>query len=309
LPIDIVNESTVNARGGTELMAYALQERLDPALLDKFQIIPSRVRELDPNRKRILWLHDLPGDPESEHLHNGGYNKFERLVFVSNWQMQKYIEHYGIPWYKCIVMRNAIVPIDREENLDPEAPIRLIYHTTPHRGLDILASVFEKLAEDHNVHLDVFSSFGVYGWQERDAPYEGIFEFFRNHPKSTYHGAQPNEVVKAALSKADIFAYPNTWLETSCISLIEAMSAGTLAVHPNYGALYETAAGWTSMYQYRDNKRDHAQVFYDQLRSSIDLVRTPIFQDHLFNQKMYIDRLYNWDVRAAHWDIFLKGLL
>jgi hypothetical protein len=50
---------------------------------------------------------------------------------------------------------------------DPIAPtairkskerIKLIYHTTPHRGLQILVPVFEKLCEWHDdIELDVFS--------------------------------------------------------------------------------------------------------------------------------------------------------
>jgi hypothetical protein len=57
------NEVDENAMGGTELMKYGLFDRLDPELLKQFQIIPSRVRGLDPDKKKILWLHDLPGDP------------------------------------------------------------------------------------------------------------------------------------------------------------------------------------------------------------------------------------------------------
>jgi hypothetical protein len=52
-------------RGGTELMADRINS-LPPELLSRFQIIHSRVRELDPNKKKIYVLHDLPGDPEVE---------------------------------------------------------------------------------------------------------------------------------------------------------------------------------------------------------------------------------------------------
>ena len=40
------NELDRNAMGGTELMKYGLYERLPKDLMDKFQIIPSRVRDL-----------------------------------------------------------------------------------------------------------------------------------------------------------------------------------------------------------------------------------------------------------------------
>ena len=166
-----INEISANSKGGTELMIEGLSSRLDPELLTNFQIIPSRVREIDDSKIRVYWLHDLPGDPESGHLKNGGHSKFHLLVFVSNWQMQQYISYYRIPWSKCFVIENAITPIEDELISKPSEKINLIYHTTPHRGLEILIPVFEKLSEKYdNIHLDVYSSFKIYGWETRVEP-------------------------------------------------------------------------------------------------------------------------------------------
>ena len=87
------------------------------------------------------------------------------------------------------------------------------------------------------IHFDVYSSFEAYGWKERDKPYEEVFKTIREHDGMTYHGFKPNDVVRKALSEAHIFAYPSIWVETSCISAIEAMSAGVQIVCPNLGAL------------------------------------------------------------------------
>lgn len=221
-----VNEISKNSKGGTELMREGLEKRLDPSLIEDFQIIPSRVRELDETKIRVLWLHDLPGDPESDHLRNGGHDKFHQLVFVSNWQMQQYVAYYNIPWSKCIVIENAIVPIERELIDKPKDKIKIIYHTTPHRGLELVVPVFEKLYETHdNIELDVYSSFKIYGWEQRDTQYAELFERCEKHPKINYHGTVPNEEVRKAVGSAHIFAYPSIWVETSCISLMEAMSA------------------------------------------------------------------------------------
>ena len=307
MPIDIKNELTTNAMGGTEIMASALEKKLPPDLLESFQIIPSRVRSLNPDRKRVLWLHDLPGDPENAHLANGGFAKFDALVFVSNWQMQKYIDAYGIPWSKCRVIQNAtemFEPVTKSE----DGPVRLVYHTTPHRGLDVLATAFDEVSRSLDVHLDVYSSFSIYGWQERDAPYKRIFDFLSNHPKATYHGAVPNLEVREALKRAHIFAYPSTWLETSCISMIEAMAAGCMVVHPNLGALYETASNWTSMYQFEESKDKHLKVFTRKLVEAISIVKNPYTQSYLAAQAVYTNRFYNWEMRTAEWVQFLSEL-
>lgn len=313
MPIDYKHEMTRNAKGGTELMAQALESRLDSKLLDKFQIVPSRVRNLDESRVRIFWAHDLPGDPESEFLKNGGFNKFERLVFASNWQMQNYIQFYGLPWYKCTVIQNAIVPIESHEKPDPKERVNFIYHTTPHRGLNILVPVFAEIAKKYGdkVHLDVYSSFKIYGWQERDAPYEKLFEDIKSNPQMTYHGSVDNSEIREALKKAHVFAYPSVWMETSCIALIEAMSAGVLCIHPNLAALYETASNWTWMYQFNEDQRDHAVQLYGMMDGAVEAMLSgdETLQRHLQTQSSYMNRFYDWELRSIQWDSFLRSIL
>lgn len=294
-------------------MREGLEQRLDPALVEPFQIIPSRVRELDDTKIRVLWLHDLPGDPECEHLKNNGHEKFHKLVFVSNWQMQQYVAYYRIPWSKCAVIENAIVPTSREVINKPTDKIKLIYHTTPHRGLELLVPVFDKLLEKHNnIELDLFSSFKIYGWEQRDEQYKQLFDYCKQHPNINYHGTVSNEEVRAALAQAHIFAYPSVWVETSCISLMEAMSSECLCVHPNYGALYETAGGTTVMYQMQDKVEEHMQVFYTQVDNAIELINSQD-ADLLRNikgiQKGYADLRYSWDRTTAYWNDLLGNLL
>ena len=109
------DEVSKNAMGGTEMMKYGLQDRIDSKLLDYFHVTASRVREYVENKIELYWLHDLPGDPESQHLMSGGWNKFEKLIFVSNWQFQQYQSFYGLPWYKSIILQNAIETISPKE--------------------------------------------------------------------------------------------------------------------------------------------------------------------------------------------------
>ncbi len=306
------NEISEKSSGGTELQARTLEKLLPPELLSEVQIIPSRVRKLDPDKIRILWCHDLPDDPESVHLKDGGWKKFHMIVFVSHWQAQLYIQKFNIPWDKTVVIRNAIVPLP--ELKKPTDEVRVIYHTTPHRGLEILVPVFEKLASERmttNLHLDVFSSYSIYGWENRDKHYESLFDKIRAHPDMTYHGAVDNETVKQHVAKAHIFAYPSVWPETSCISLIEAMSGKCLCVHPDFAALPETAASWTTMYRWSENINNHAGRFYSMLGASIDYVSHPNsgWDDRTTIQKKYIDTFYSWDVRKMEWQRLLESLL
>lgn len=301
------NELSEKSMGGTELMMERLYSSLNKELLDKFQIIPSRVRELNPNKVRILYLHDLPEDPESQHLKDEGWRKFNKLVFVSNWQMQKYIDYYNIPWEKCIVMQNAIKPIPNHEK--PRDEIRLGYWSTPHRGLEILVPVFLNLVQKYpNLKLDVFSSFKLYGWPERDKAYEKLFEICKEHPNIDYHGSVDNKTLREKLRKIHIMAYPSIWAETSCLCLMEAMSAKCLAVHSNLGALHETSANWTYMYQFHEDPNKHAGLFHNILEQAISNYWDNELQARIESTKTYTDIFYNWSYREKQWEGLLTAL-
>ena len=301
------------SQGGTERMFERLKKELDPKLLDNFQIICSRVRDLE-DKKRILWLHDLWNDPENQHLkEESSLSRFEKLVFVSNYQMSSFHLGLGVPFDKGIVMKNAIdpIPMSKINKPDPKDQIRLIYHTTPHRGLELLIPVFEFLCKEHdNLHLDVFSSFEIYGWKHRDEQYKQVFDVCNNHKNITYHGFQPHNKIVDALGKAHIFAFPSIWVETSCIAAIEAMSAKCITVTNNLGALPETCANFASMYQYTEDGQKHVNRFASILNNTIKLMKQENnISNQLDVQKNYFDNFYSWDFRAKEWGLLLEGMI
>ena len=311
------NEVNANAKSGSELMMMGLERELGKEFLEDFQIILSRPRELDETKIRIFWAHDLPNDPESvKALEKNGWKRFHKFVFVSNWQQQRYIERFGIPWSRCVVMKNAIkkIEVDVEKKWDEtteETQINFVYHTTPHRGLGLLVPVFEQLSKNYeNIHLDVYSSFKLYGWEEADAQFQPLYDAISSNPNMSYHGSVDNDIVREALAKAHVFAYPSVHTETSCIAMIEAMSAGCMCIHPNLGALFETACNWTFMYQFNEEQNRHAHTHYQMLENAIQIIRSGDVGLHqkLSGQKSFADISYSWDVRKVEWQAFLDSL-
>jgi UDP-glucose:(glucosyl)LPS alpha-1,2-glucosyltransferase len=301
------NELNANSNGGTEIIARRMHRDLPQELLQKFHIIHSRVRELDESKVRILVCHDLVDDDETAHLGNNGWLKFHRIVFVSYWQRDSYIKKYGIPYSRTTVIHNGVLAFDGDLT-KPDDKINIIYHTTPHRGLELLVPVVEKLQEKwgEQIHLDVFSSFKMYGWE--DPPQFGpLFDKVKNTKGMTYHGYQPQEVLYEYLRKAHIFGYPSIWQETSCMALMEAMSAKVCCVHPDYAALPETGAKWTMMYNYHENPHKHCGVFYNVLDVAIELIQEKDrnMQVKIAGQKVYADMYYNWEFQKRQWESLL----
>jgi len=275
-----------NSNGGTEMMRQRLLDNVSKELLEGFAIHFSRPREIPSDVKNIMYCHDLAEDPENAVLMDDGWKIFDQLVFVTAWQRDQYIAYFKIPYSKCTVIPNAIEKRYEAEEKNTET-IRFIYHTTPHRGLELLIPVFDALSKEYpNIHLDVYSSFAVYGWPQRDEPYNELFKQIHEHPNMTYHGSVPNEQVLEALDKAHVFLYPNIWKETSCIALIEAIRSGVICIHPNYGALSETSANATIMYDYNEDPAKHANLAYAIGKSVLE---------HQKNDPMFINRFTRSD--------------
>ena len=302
------------SRGGTEMIAEEIRNRVRPALLERFMIIHSRVRDWmfkDLNgRIPILVMHDTWDDPENQWMRDEKLRKrFARIIFVSHHQQATFNIGLGVPYHEGVVIQNAIVPIPAHKK--PIDCVNMIYHTTPHRGLEILVPVFEKIHKEMlaNVHLDVFSSFNAYNWPTRDEPYKALFERCRVHPAITYHGFQPNEIIREALQRSHIYAYPCIWPETSCISVIEAMSAGCRVVTSSLAALPETCAGMASMYTFSENPNTSASRFCFSLAEAIQQIGRAELVGHLEIQKMIFDTAYSWEARTNQWEGLLHALI
>ena len=306
------NEISEKSNGGTEKCKRMIASRMDTSILDNFQVICSRVREIEQDKIRVYWLHDLSQDPETNHLiDDNSRNRFHKLVFCGNWQYNRYIESLKIPQNdKCIVIDTPIEPLSFVEKSKDQ--IRLIYTSTPQRGLELLVPVFEQLCKKYDdIYLDVLSSFSIYGWTDSDKNFEELFNFCKEHPKIVYHGFKPNEEVRKAYENAHIFAYPSIWPECNSRSLIEAMSAGLLCVHPNYAGLSDTCGNLTAVYQFEEDKLKHANKFYQLLDYAINVVKQR--DDNLNNYfrfvKAYADNRYNVNKISSKWSDLLTELM
>ena len=306
------NEINQNSKGGTETVMEGIIQRVEeeaPGLLQDFQIIASRVRQIKEDKIRIYHLHDLPEDPETNHLkQESSRDRFHKLVFCGHWQYNQFITKLNIPQDdKSVVIETPIDPIPFIEK--PKDDINLIYTSTPQRGLELLYPVFEKLCEKyHNIYLHVFSSFKIYGWEDADKKYQTLFDKLEAHPKIIYHGFKSNEQVRTQLQQSHIFAFPSIWSECNSRSLIEAMSAGLMCVHPNLAGLSDTSGGLTFQYQFDQNVNKHANKFYHALDHAIEVVNQPEMQQYFKFVKAYADSRFNWKKIIGQWQDTLNAL-
>ena len=156
----------MNPRGGTELQVELLERFVDKDLLDKVQIttsVPEKI-PLHPTKPNILWQQNSYDQPNLApwFQNKDNHKKYDWYVFNSHWCYEKFRMAFDIPTDRCLVIKNAIDKIEpRSLDYNRGDPIKLVYTSTPWRGLSVLLGAMQ-LVKNKNVHLDVYSSTQVY---------------------------------------------------------------------------------------------------------------------------------------------------
>jgi len=302
-------------RGGTELQFEYLRKYVDPKLLDQVQIttsVPEKI-PLHPTKMNILWQKNSYDQPNLApwFKNKDNHKKYDWYVFNSHWNYEKFRMMFDIPQEKSLVIKNGIDNIP-SRNLDKKIDkIKLIFHPTPWRGLNVILAAMQ-LIKNPNIHLDVYSSCEVYGKSfkdSNDSNYEELYEQARQLPNVSYIGYKPNEYIKENLHNYHIFAYPSIWEETFCISALEAMAAGCYIITTNYGALFETCAEFASYVPYQKDYVQLAQRFALAIEMSAKTLESEGVKKHLQYQIEYANQYYNWNKQGNAWTRFLKGAL
>lgn len=292
--------------GGTELMFEELMKRLPSDLKEKFSIF-NYYNQADFKKKTIYW-NQLSFDQEAVKWLTDPINisSVDHFVFVSYWQAEMFRKVFGIPGFKTHVIKNACIGVG-ERQQGPKEKVRLCYTSTPWRGLEILLDSWEKM-DTTNCELHVFSSCDIYGKQfgeSENSKYSDLYKKCEILDRVVYRGSIPNSDLRAELHSFDILAYPNIFEETSCIAVIEALSAGLRVVTSDLGALPETTEGWARIYPFLSDKARHAKFFSSVLSEEIELVRNGL--DTSLQREIYYKR-WSWENRINEWIKFLNTL-
>lgn len=273
-----------------------------------------------PNTPHVLWTQHAHDQPAVQPLTDTKVRDFwDAYVLISNWQQQCYERAFGIDKSRIQILRNAVGPrflglFDGPIMAQKAWPPVFCYTSTPFRGLDRLLIAFKQIqAEIPEARLQVFSGMKVYfkGEQEEDDPCRPLYELCRQMPGVEYHGSVPQPDLALALRRATALAYPNTYAETSCISVMEAMAAGCEVITSDLGALRETCAGFGHLLPPLGDGGQHADQF---ARRAIEVMaayrRDPAAtEQRLSAQVAYANTETTWAHRARQWEEWASAFL
>ena len=272
---------------------------------------------LPPQTLLWLWITiDVDQPPIYPLIQADLRSDWHRFILVSDYQRTRFINHYHLPEKLAFVLRNAIAPgfenlfISQDDLLTSKRfqniPV-LAYTSTPFRGLESLLDLyqpFRKLFPD--AQLRVYSSMKVY--QKDEAAEEkwlkDLYQRCQNTAGITYIGSLAQPQLAAALKQVSILAYPNTFAETACISVMEALASGCLVVTSELGALPETIHRFGQLVPVTFRT---VEQFEKEYLNALSAVYLEFFNNpqqmykHLWEQVLFMNQHYTWHVRAKEW--------
>jgi len=300
--------------GGTEIQLEYLHKYVDKDLLNKVQITTSVPEKtpIDPTKVNVLWVHNSYDQPNLYPWFKNKLNhrKYDWYVFNSHWTYEKYRLMFDIPTDISLVIKNGFDDdLIVKSKFKPKEKLKLIYTSTPWRGLDVLLKAMEQIKTD-KVELDIYSSTQIYGdafKKVNDDQFIKLYDKAKSLKYVNYKGYIDHKELMKVLHTYDCYVHPSTFEETFCLAAMESLAAGLVAMTTDLGALYETCAEFPIYVPYLKDKEALAKQFAEAIDVLPDLISN-VDENRMKFQMQYYRQYYHWNVIKTYWERFLNGI-
>ena len=219
--------------------------------------------------KIFIWIHH---DINVEFIKNQYSNvtpdivkKINGFIFVSNWQRDRYINTYNLPFSKSYVIQNSIsekcIEYINKYIYSSDLSYKedsLCFISKPYRGLRWIKPLFDLLKKYiPQLKIKIFSSFKTLSNKGSEKPlnledlnqldldsydkfYLPIYKLLIETEGVEFYGFTNQDFLFQEMNKCKILFYPTYFEETCCTSLLEAMACKCNILCTNVGALKET---------------------------------------------------------------------
>lgn len=201
-------------------------------------------------RLKLLWVHDIHCGPPTPDM-SKWLLCFDRILCLSKWHRDYFLSVYpAVAPETVLVTRNGI-NLSRFASEPVKQGNRLIYSSSPNRGLDALLQMFPLIREqvpDAELHVyygfDTWEKFAKMRNDQTELAdiqrYKDLLMAAQAKGGVAWHGRVPQSELAQAFLASKVWAYPTTFPETSCITAMEAQAAGCVPVTSKFAALAET---------------------------------------------------------------------
>jgi len=169
-------------------------------------------------------------------------NKLKQIFCLTEWHMNFFLNIF--PMFKpiTVVFSHGINVEDYLIDANAKDNIKFIYSSFPNRGLLPLLEMWPFIINKFpKAELHIFSDVdGEYVNNVSGELMKNIKELIKTTPQIIYHGWVNKQILQQAWINADVWLYPCTFLETYCLTALEAAISKTLIIANDMGALINT---------------------------------------------------------------------
>lgn len=243
-------------------------------------------------------------------------DKVDKFCVLSDWHRDFVKNYHSIPEDKLWLTSNGI-DFSRFDGINVERePYRLVYSSSPDRGLDTLLYLFDFMkAEIPELELHIY--YGFDNWQasvrqKGDAAQKKKMEEIKaamNKSGVVYHGRIGQKELAKEFLRASLWAYPSDFEESFGITALEVQRAGVPVVASNYAGL-RTTVGDSGILIGSGNK---GESYTKEYREEFVAKCLEVLQDNTvwkyWSEKGFANtEKYSWDNVAKQWkELFNEG--
>lgn len=215
---------------------------------------PSTFLSFVDSKLKILWSQDICNESRLINLQKNKYAIESIDLILANSQFSYDNLKNGFPNSNIQILKNGY-----NQNLINECEKEdiAIYCSTPFRGLSYLLELWPEIykgCQKYNINpkLEIYGGMDLYN--QSNEYFKNLYNDLSKMINTTVFGSISQEELYKKMCKSKVMLYPNTWLETSCMVILEAISCGVWIITSDYGALNE---------QVKDNETGNL-IKYDQ---------------------------------------------
>lgn len=173
-------------------------------------------------------------------------HKLKNIFCLSEWHVKHFNEI--LPHFKNITVPFYYGIDDKFKQFNTKIQNKFIYSSFPNRGLLELLQMWPKIYEKDNTStLHIYSDINN-EWSNNTEPnkmlkIKDLLNLYKNSENNLgiyYHGWVSKKELANAWSTSDIWFYPCTFMETFCLTSLEAASSKTLCITNDLAALNNT---------------------------------------------------------------------
>jgi glycosyltransferase involved in cell wall biosynthesis len=251
---------------------------IDYLIVSRF---PEHLRYYNNIENVYFWLHDILPFTSEFQTHK---TKFKKIICLSEWHKNFFIDEYKFPIDKVDIIGNAI-DFTRFVNSEKiqKIPYRFIYSSSFDRGLSYLLKMFPKIHKRYpKSELYIFIEEKSHSLFKNTQEYKDYKDFIFIKPRIN------QSELSIEMMKSDIWLYPTDFSETYCITALEAQAAKCLCVTTDLAALNTIVGNRGILVKGSIDEESTQNKLLEELFLVLD---DPIKKQHL------IDSGYNWAMK------------